>query len=114
MAFKSKPHKYLDKVAPPKAKRNPPLPVPGQLPLPDPGNQPGQYPGPNKPDLRWLEHFYLAYNDLYEAVRRLEKMSHFNQTSAQVGGSVIASPPQPGGGGPPDKAGAPPPPGFPP
>jgi hypothetical protein len=114
MPTKSKAHKYLEKVGPPQAKRNPPLPEPGQLPLQDPGQLPGQFPGPGQPALGWLEHFYLGYNDLYEAVRRLEKMVHFGQNTNQVGGAVIASPPQPGPGGPPDKAGTPPPPGFPP
>lgn len=106
---KSKAQKYLETIAPAKTPRVPPLPLPGQLPLVTPGNGAGEYPGPGEPPLRWLEHFFLTYIDLYEAVRRLEKQVYFNVPSA---GPVIANPPRPGGG-PPDKGGAPPPPPLP-
>ena len=60
----------------------------------------------------WTHDLYAGYMDLYEAVRRLEKMVHLQQSSYAVGGPVITKPPQPGN--PPDKAGAKPPPEFPP
>ena len=69
--------------------------------------------GPYDPPQPWLKDFYEnGFLQLWEAVKRLEKISHNGEASNSVGGPVIVPPtggPRPG----PEKKPPPPAPAFP-
>jgi hypothetical protein len=72
----------------------------------------GQGDGPYEPNPPWLRDFYEnGFEVLWDAVKRLEEISHNGKSSASVGGPVIVPKSGPGPG--PGKIPPPPPPAFP-
>lgn len=68
--------------------------------------------GPYEPPQPWLKDFYEnGFKQLWDAVVRLERMSHNGESSATVGGPVIIERRGPGPG--PERRPPPPPPAFP-
>ncbi len=71
----------------------------------------GQGDGPYNPFMPWLRDYYEnGFQVLWEAVKRLEEMSHNGKTSAAVGGPYIVPK---SGTGPGPTTPPPPPPAFP-